>query len=153
MKIVPFSRPTLALALIAVVAGSTLFSATAPTVHAQSNPAVQLLPGGIRILRDRPLTKAQELFEDVELQQLASNVATFCIGSTTEVPDLEELVEHLEGLYDHVWQTTSPAWKYKYSIDPSGEIVQVCYIEHRIFALNNGEAEPVIVEYSPSMTL
>jgi len=145
--------PVLVVTLAALALGTTLVVLTSPPAGATPPVATSVyLPPGVSVDRPRGLTTAQQFNDDMALQQVALDVASYCQTMTGSVPVTADLIEYLETTHDHVWDGTSGVWKYKMVVE-DGIVIQVCYLEKTIYVQNDGESEPAVVSFEETMIL
>ncbi len=124
-----------------------------PSVAPPLSTTAELLPAGIHVMRDRPIVALTEFNSDLEVAQVAADVEDYCQSMSGGVPDPADLVTYLEALYENVWLTTTPAWQYFHFIDEQGDLVTRCILVHKIYVLDEGSTEPVLVLFRPSMEM
>lgn len=148
------TRNTRRLAWVLTLAATTLVIAETSRVRAApANSNSVLMPAGVSVARPRALTTSAEYDADLVLQDVSLEVGQYCATMTDPVPDLDGLVAHLDALYDHVWAVTGPTWKYKSVIGPNGTPVKVCYLEKTILVQEDGDPQPVEVDFTETMIL
>ena len=141
-------HPAQAIGFVALTVGSALFALTGSTVQAAApQTTTVLLPEGIHVDRPRGVTTAQQFFDDLALQKVAADVAAYSATMSGTVPVLDDLIAHLEPLYDHVWDATAATVKYQDVIVDGVVVQKICYLEHKVFVKNDGEENPAVVTY------